>query len=115
MKFKVGFGLVLISLTLVMLNYLTISLAQVSQTNLLYADNFSRSKNSMFSIYSDENSSAYFKDGKYRMTAIPPDGWASYYSGNNSSDIIMEVEATQVSGPDDNGYGVAFRDDSINC
>ncbi|MGV8126001.1 MAG: hypothetical protein ACP5PV_02155 [Methanothrix sp.] len=114
MKFKVGFGLVLISLTLVMLNYLTISLAQVSQTNLLYEDNFSTSKNSLFSIYSDANSSAYFKDGKYRMTATPPNGWASYYSGNKSSDIVMEVEATQVSGPNDNAYGVGFRDDWIN-
>jgi hypothetical protein len=114
MKFKVRFGLLLISLTLVMLSYVTISLAQVSQPNLLYEDNFSSSKNSLFSSYFDTNSSAYFENGKYRMTATPPNGWGDYYTGNNSSDIVMEVEATQVSGPNDNAYGVMFRDDSIN-
>jgi hypothetical protein len=115
---SVKFSLGLVSLlTLVMLSFVPISLAQTSQPlndtkgKLLYEDNFSASKTSIFSSKFTDNYHAYFNNGKYRMELpFPCPVFANYHAGEeNTSNIIMEVEATQVSGPNDNAYGVIFR------
>jgi hypothetical protein len=81
----------------------------IAEKTLLYADNFSTSKNSIFGSYSDNTSNNYFENGKYRITVFPMNFSSAYQSGAKCSDIALEVEATQVSGPDDNGYRVIFR------
>jgi hypothetical protein len=73
-----------------------------------YEENFSTSKNSFFGSYSGNFSSNYFENGKYRIRIFPMDNWSAYYAISVPRDFILEVEATQVSGPDDNGYGVIF-------
>lgn len=58
---------------------------------------------------SDEDGSRAFKDGKYHIRVTSPDlvYWST--AGGNFSDFVLEVEATQVEGPNDNDYGVLVR------
>ena len=122
MMSRVGICLGLFSLlSLVMLSSISISLAQVSQPvndvtkgRLLYDDNFSTSKNSIFrSYYSNTDSGEYFENGKVRFTEKNLNLWTKCYGGNISDNIILEVEATQVSGINDNAYGVIFRNNKL--
>jgi hypothetical protein len=112
-KFSRGFILLLI---LTMLSCIQISLAETSHLSddaikgkLLYEDNFSTSKDSLFSYSSNANQSNYFENGKYRIVVNNLNYWAKQAIGNNSSDIIMQIQAIPVSGPNDNAYGVIFR------
>jgi hypothetical protein len=119
MKLRVGIGQGLFCLlSLVILSCMPISLAQLSQPDaingkLLYDDNFSTSKNSIFSSYSDANSNILFENGKVRFTVRKPSYWIKCSGGNVSDNIILETEATQVSGPNDNAYGVIFRNKEL--
>jgi hypothetical protein len=80
---------------------------------LLYSDNFSTSKFGIgWSGESPGNNSIYYKDGKYYIQVYKLNSWKTIseaLSGGNFSDFILEVEATEVDGPDDNEYGVIFR------
>lgn len=115
MKLNVELILGLISLlTLAMFSLEPISLAQVTShvnntTMQLYGDNFSTSKNSGFYSYTYQKENGYFENGKYRFTVNQTNDWARLVVGNDYSDIILEVEATQVSGPSDNAYGIIMR------
>jgi hypothetical protein len=115
MKFKVGFGLGLICLLiLTMFCCIMTGLASqpangaITEDKPSYEENFSTSKNSFFGSYSDDISSNYFENGKYRIRIFRMNNWSAYYAISVPRDFILEVEATQVSGPDDNGYGVIF-------
>ena len=76
---------------------------------LLFSDDFSTSK-SGWTTYSKGSLLAAYKNGSYILTAVPANYWS--YNSNprlNLTDFIVEVEATKVSGPDDNVFGLAFR------
>ena len=115
MKFKVGFGPGLICLlTLTMFCYIMTCMASQPANGTItgdkpsYEDNFSTSKNSLFSSFSDNISSNYFENGKYRIKVFPMKSSSAEWAKVISKDFQLEVEATQVSGPNDNGYGVVF-------
>jgi hypothetical protein len=50
-------------------------------------------------------------DGVYRMTMKADDALIWTTAGESFADGIYEVEATQIAGPDNNGYGMMFRID----
>ena len=103
-------------LTLIMLSCTASSFAQVSQPGndtlkgkLLYEDNFSTSKGGLWSASIDANFSRYYQNGSYEMVVNPLNSWRSVAVGKNYGDIILEVEATQKTGQNDNVYGVIVR------
>jgi hypothetical protein len=73
-----------------------------------YEENFSTSKNSFFGSFCDIISSNYFENGKYYINVFPMKNSSAEWARMISKDFRLEVEATQVSGPNDNGYGVVF-------
>ena len=77
---------------------------------LLFSDDFSSNK-SGFSTTSDhpKNYTVGYEDGKYHITDLRENDVASSWLTRSFSDFVMEVEATQEGGPDDNDYGVILR------
>jgi len=119
MKFKVVSGLGLICLlTLSMFCCIMTCLASQPANGAItgdkpsYEDNFSTSKNSFFGSYSDDISSNYFENGKYRIEVFPMNSSSAYFARTMPTNFTLEVEATQVSGPNDNGYGVIFESEN---
>lgn len=103
-------------LPLIVLFCTAFSYAQVSQPGsdalkgkLLYEDNFSTSKGGIWGGVSDANFSRYYQNGSYEMAVNQINSWRSVSAGNNYGDIILEVEATQKAGQNDNVYGVIVR------
>jgi hypothetical protein len=122
LKLNQRFGLGLIFLiALGMLSCMTVSSAQFSQSSndtlkgkLLYEENFSTSKGSSMSGYVDATYSYGFQNGSYEFVVNPIDHWPRVLVGDNYGDIILEVEATPISGPNDNVYGVIVRKVDLN-
>jgi hypothetical protein len=89
------------------------STAQVAPSvvagELLYSDSFTTRKESGWSTFTDANVSRFYKDGKYHIKV--KNGGLSYWSfaGKNFQDFVLEVNATQDGGPDDNDYGIVTR------
>lgn len=81
----------------------------VAKGKLLYEENFSSSKTSLFTGALGENFSCYFGDGRYHLELVPMNYLKEIAYGPEYNNSIIEVEATQESGPDDNNYGVMFR------
>jgi len=91
----------------------SLSLAQSANWQvgeLLYSDNFTARKESGRTIHADSNYTKYYKDGKYHI-GLFKSGWSSRENieGTDFRDFVLEVEAAQDGGPDDNGYGVITR------
>jgi hypothetical protein len=78
--------------------------------DLLYSDNFTARKESGWPIYSDSNYTKYYKDGKYHVGVFKSD-WSAWEfpKGKEFRDFVVEVEAAQEGGPDDNDYGIVAR------
>jgi hypothetical protein len=76
---------------------------------LLYSDDFTSRKESGWSTFTDANVSRFYKDGKYHIKV--KNGGLSYWSfaGKDLQDFVLEVNATQEGGPDDNDFGVVTR------
>jgi hypothetical protein len=102
-------------LAVVVLSCTAVSFAQdsqlgnVSKGKLLYEENFSTSKGGSWSGSVNANFSRGYQNGSYEMIVVPMNSWRSVSTGNDYGDIILEVEATQVAGPNDNAYGVLVR------
>ncbi|MCA9921771.1 MAG: hypothetical protein KC419_25985 [Anaerolineales bacterium] len=77
-----------------------------------YTETFDEAGN--WRVASDNNVSGEVTDGVYDFTvhADKLTFWTT--AGVEFSDGIYEVEATQLEGPDDNGYGMIFRVDDEN-
>jgi len=94
---------------------LSVSLAQNARPGddlkgqLLYEENFSTSKGSLWAASSDDNWTYYFDNGRYNMIVHLMNSWKSYAIGNNYSDFIMDVQARQEGGTSDNVYGAIIR------
>ncbi len=77
--------------------------------DLLYSDDFVTRKESMWYTTSDENLTQFYKDGKYNIL-LKKKGWSSWsFAGLEQQDFVLEVDASQEGGPDDNDYGVVAR------
>ena len=77
---------------------------------LLYSDNFTARKESGWPIYSDSNYTKYYKDGKFHIDVFKKD--LAYWMFGRETDLrdfIVEVNATQEGGPDDNDFGLVTR------
>lgn len=81
----------------------------VTKGKLLYEENFSSSKGSIWGGDLSANFSYYFQDGKYHLNVNQYDSYRAVSFGQNYNNSILEVEATQEAGPNDNYYGVIFR------
>jgi hypothetical protein len=94
---------------------LSASLAQIARPGddlkgeLLYEENFSTSKGSLWSGSSDDNWTYHFDNGRYNMIVYPMNSWKSSAIGNSYSNFIIDVEARQEGGTSDNVYGVVIR------
>jgi hypothetical protein len=120
MKFKYGFGPGLICLlTISMFCCIMTCLAfqpvneAITRDKPSYEENFSTSKNSFFGSYSDDISSNYFENGKYHIEIFQMNSSSAYFARTMPTNFTLEVEATQVSGPDDNGYGVILESENL--
>lgn len=82
---------------------------QINAGELLYSDGFTTRKESGWSTFTDANVSRFYKDGKYHIKV--KNGGLSYWSfaGKDLQDFVLEVNATQDGGPDDNDFGVVTR------
>jgi hypothetical protein len=114
MKLRLKFGLCLLVMSVLLSGAISFaSDAQpdnnISKGKLLFEENFSTSKGSIFAGGIDANFSYYFGNGKYHLKVVPLNTWRRVSSGAEYNNTILEVEATQESGPNDNVYGVVFR------
>jgi S1-C subfamily serine protease len=77
------------------------------RTETLLADDFS--DESIWPVGEGEGSRFYYADGEYLIEVFESDlgAWAS--SGDRWADVVIDVDARQVSGPDDNQYGLLCR------
>ena len=117
MKFKHRLGLGLVSLlVMIALSSMVIPVVLADQTGnnatkgkLLYEENFSSSKGSVWSGDLSANFSYYFDGGKYHLNVSRMNSLKDVSSGRNYNNTVLEVEATQEAGPNDNIYGVMVR------
>ena len=75
---------------------------------LPWADDFSDSASGWLAE-SDASASVEYQDGAMRVLVKSPNSLAWASAGRELDDFRLSVEATQVSGPDDNEYGVLTR------
>lgn len=88
---------------------ITQSVSQPQMGKLLYSDDLAFRKISNFPASSDSNTTKYFKNGKYHMDVIQKSYSAWSFAGKNFTDFVLNVNATQEMGPDDNDYGIVTR------
>lgn len=77
---------------------------------LLYEDDFEDPATG-WTISSDDDTSAGYADGQYRISIYNPDymAWGNPDPGLELADFALEVDARQVDGPLDNNFGLVFR------
>jgi hypothetical protein len=82
---------------------------------VLYQDTFDADTGNWI-LESDLDASARFADGQLQseITASNLIAWAEL-GDRQFGDFVLEVDATQLSGPDDNSYGVVFRVKNSNA
>ena len=80
---------------------------------ILFRDDFEDTSSGWDQVNVDEGITDY-EDGHYRMfvNTANTDAWAN--PGLDFQDVIVEVEATKVGGPDDNDLGVLCRYQDVN-
>jgi hypothetical protein len=80
----------------------------VAKGELLYSDDFS-DPGSGWDIRQGSDASTVYQNGKYHITVNEIDWVAWGNPGHYFTDFVLEVDATQVSGTDDNDFGVLLR------
>ncbi len=88
---------------------ITQSVSEPQAGKLLYSDDLAFRKVSNFPASSSANITRYFKDGKYNVNVISKSYSTWSFAGENLSDFVLEINATQEKGPVDNDYGVVTR------
>ncbi|HNT24447.1 MAG TPA: hypothetical protein PKM21_08785 [Anaerolineales bacterium] len=82
--------------------------ASTSQPSVLFQDDFS-DVNSGWDRYEDTDAlNDYYNDG-YRILVNKPSWWFWSNPGLNFSDVIIDVDATKIGGPDENDMGIICR------
>ncbi len=97
-------------LTFIILVTALLSMAACSGSDLPYVETFDQAGN--WRTGSDTYTEGEVRDGIYDLHIIGDDvsRWSS--AGKNFADGVYEVEATQIEGPLDNGYGMLLRADT---
>jgi len=75
---------------------------------LIFLDDFSKDAGTWGSD-SDADIQRAFKDGQYHITVSKTNTWGASTLGKKLEDFEVEVETTQVSGPDNNDHGLMLR------
>ena len=75
----------------------------------LFLDDFNGEKDCGWAVYSGGNDRATIENSSMRITASQPGQLRWTNPGRVFDDAIISVEARQVSGPNDNAYGVICR------
>jgi hypothetical protein len=85
--------------------------SNVQVGELLYSDNFTTRKESGWTVDSDSNYTVYYKDGKYHIDVLKGGIGAREFCPKVKGlrDFVMQVEAAQEGGADDNAYGIVTR------
>ncbi len=78
------------------------------KAEILFDDNFSDS-NSGWDDIEDEEGITGYRDGGYRILINKTDWYFWSTPGKNFTDVVIDVEATKTSGPDNNEYGIICR------
>ena len=78
-------------------------------SGVLYQDDFETNSGNWI-LESDMDAEATITEGQLRLAINSPNlvAWAEL-SGHKFDDFVLEVDASQLAGPDDNSYGVIFR------
>ncbi len=78
--------------------------------DLLYEEDFEDPATG-WTTSSDDNTSAGYSDGQYRIAIYRPDymAWGNPESGLELASFSLEVDARQVDGPLNNNFGLVFR------
>lgn len=78
-------------------------------TGVLYQDDFSADVGNWV-LESDLDANASYVDGQLQLEITFPNliAWAELVD-HKFDDFVLEVDATQLGGPDDNSYGIIFR------
>jgi len=76
---------------------------------ILFQDDFGGEQDCGWTLYNQGGAVVEIEDGVFRISSSQPGQiwWSN--PARNFDDVIMTVEARQVSGPDDNAYGVLCR------
>jgi len=76
---------------------------------VLYQDDFAADAGNWL-LESDLDASASYADGQLHLSITTPNlvAWAELQD-RTFDDFVLEIDATQVDGPDNNSYGVVFR------
>ncbi len=79
------------------------------QPEALYSDDFSDA-DSGWDVYDDEDASAEYADGKFAIT-VKSSKWLAWANSNevDLDDVVIEVNASMISGSEDNEFGVICR------
>lgn len=75
----------------------------------LFRDDFSGEEDCGWTLYNQGGAVLEIEDGVFRLSSSQPGQiwWSN--PGRNFDDVILTVEARQMSGPDDNAYGMLCR------
>lgn len=80
-----------------------------SSTSALFVDDFSGEQNCGWAEYNQGGAVTAIEDGVLKIsTSSPGEIWWTN-PGGSFDDVVIDVEAKQVSGPDDNAYGIICR------
>lgn len=81
---------------------------QSAEVNVIYQDDFS-SADPGWNLESDDTVKRSIENGEFLMEVIEPqtDAWATH--ATTSADVVVEVEAHKVGGPDMNNFGIICR------
>lgn len=79
-----------------------------STVQVLFQDNFSDPA-SGWSVFSDSDGSNDYESGGYRIFVNKPNWYFWSNPGVNYTDVVIEVDATKVTGPEENDFGVICR------
>jgi len=100
-------------LALLLIVLLLVSCTRVTEeklaTGVLYQDDFSTDMENWV-LESDLDANANYVDGQLQLEITFPNliAWAELVD-HKFDDFVLEVDATQLGGPDDNSYGIIFR------
>lgn len=80
-----------------------------NEEGTLLNDDFSGEKDCGWVLYNRSGASAEIDEGVLRLSTSQPGQVWWTNPGRNFDDVIVSAEAQQISGPDDNAYGVICR------
>ncbi len=81
---------------------------KTSSPDILYEDDFSDPKSGWDSVTDVDGTNDYY-DGGYRILVNKANWFFWSNPGKKFTDLVIDVDATKIGGPDDNDFGVVCR------